>query len=166
MKHYFVLVAVAILAVACTQPEPTPTPTATPPPTAVPAPTAMPSTNSNQEAMADDLITTQSGLQYRELVVGTGEAASVGDIAVVHYTGWLVDGTKFDSSVDRDSPFQFTIGTGGVIQGWDEGVALMRVGDKREFTIPSDLAYGDSGIGNIIPPGATLIFEVELLELR
>jgi FKBP-type peptidyl-prolyl cis-trans isomerase len=109
---------------------------------------------------------TSSGLQIEELVVGEGESARVGATAVVHYTGWLVDGTKFDSSVDRDSPFDFVIGEGRVIKGWDEGVATMRVGGKRKLTIPPDLAYGDRGAGDVIPPGATLVFEVELLEVR
>ena len=109
---------------------------------------------------------TSSGLQIEELVVGEGESARVGATAVVHYTGWLVDGTKFDSSVDRDSPFDFVIGEGRVIKGWDEGVATMRVGGKRKLTIPPDLAYGDRGVGDVIPPGATLVFEVELLEVR
>ncbi len=109
---------------------------------------------------------TSSGLQIEELVVGEGGSARVGATAVVHYTGWLVDGTKFDSSVDRDSPFDFVIGEGRVIKGWDEGVATMRVGGKRKLTIPPDLAYGDRGAGDVIPPGATLVFEVELLEVR
>lgn len=109
---------------------------------------------------------TSSGLQIEELVVGEGESARVGATAVVHYTGWLVNGTKFDSSVDRDSPFDFVIGEGRVIKGWDEGVATMRVGGKRKLTIPPDLAYGDRGAGDVIPPGATLVFEVELLEVR
>jgi FKBP-type peptidyl-prolyl cis-trans isomerase len=112
------------------------------------------------------LITTASGLQYRDLVVGTGGDARDGLTAVVHYTGWLVDGTKFDSSLDRGDPISFPIGQGRVIQGWDEGVASMNVGGKRELTIPPDLGYGDRGAGGVIPPGATLIFEVELLELR
>ena len=112
------------------------------------------------------MTTTPSGLQYRDLVVGTGEDASVGATAVVHYTGWLEDGTKFDSSVDRGTPFEFVIGQGRVIKGWDEGVLSMSVGGKRELIIPSDLAYGDTGVGGVIPPGATLKFEVELIGLR
>lgn len=112
------------------------------------------------------MTTTPSGLQYQDLVVGTGEEARVGATAVVHYTGWLEDGTKFDSSVDRGTPFEFVIGQGRVIKGWDEGVLSMSVGGKRELIIPSDLAYGDRGAGGVIPPGATLKFEVELLGLR
>ena len=111
------------------------------------------------------LVSTSSGLEYKDLLVGTGEKASTGDLAVVHYTGWLEDGTKFDSSLDRGEPFEFVIGRGEVIRGWDEGVKSMRVGGKRELVIPPELAYGDSGVG-VIPPGATLRFEVELIELR
>ena len=111
------------------------------------------------------LISTASGLQYKDLVVGTGEKASDGALAVVHYTGWLEDGTKFDSSLDRGEPFEFVIGQGQVIKGWDEGVESMRVGGKRELIIPPELAYGDRGVG-VIPPGSTLRFEVELIELR
>lgn len=114
----------------------------------------------------DSSTTTPSGLQYRDLVVGTGEGARSGSTAVVHYTGWLLDGTKFDSSLDRNTTFDFVIGSGQVIKGWDEGVATMNVGGKRELIIPSDLAYGDRGAGGVIPPGATLKFEVELIELR
>ena len=115
---------------------------------------------------SDDTTTTESGLQYKDLVVGEGEAAYAGATAIVHYTGWLLDGTKFDSSVDRGTPFEFLLGRGQVIQGWDEGVATMKVGGKRELIIPADLGYGDRGAGNVIPPGATLKFEVELLGLR
>ena len=110
--------------------------------------------------------TTPSGLQYTDLVVGTGEGARSGATAVVHYTGWLMDGTKFDSSLDRGVPFEFVIGRGQVISGWDESVASMNVGGKRELIIPPDLAYGDRDTGGVIPPGATLKFEVELIELR
>ena len=113
-----------------------------------------------------DSITTPSGLQYQDLEVGTGEEAREGATAVVHYTGWLLDGTKFDSSVDRGTPFEFLIGRGRVIRGWDEGVATMSVGGKRELIIPPDLAYGDRGAGGVIPSGATLRFEVELLDLK
>jgi FKBP-type peptidyl-prolyl cis-trans isomerase FkpA len=114
----------------------------------------------------EDMITTASGLGYQDITVGGGETAKAGDTVSVHYTGWLVDGTKFDSSVDRGTPFEFTLGTGSVIQGWDEGVAGMQVGGKRKLSIPPDLGYGDRGAGNVIPPGATLIFEVELLEIK
>ena len=113
-----------------------------------------------------ELTTTPSGLQYQDLVVGTGEDARAGATAIVHYTGWLEDGTKFDSSLDRGTPFEFVIGQGQVIKGWDEGVGTMKVGGKRELIIPPDLAYGDRGAGSVIPPGATLKFEVELIGLR
>ena len=113
-----------------------------------------------------DYITTPTGLKYYDLVEGTGEMPSTGQTVVVHYTGWLVDGTQFDSSVDRGQPFSFTLGQGEVIPGWDEGVANMKVGTKRQLVIPAELAYGEVGSGNSIPPNATLIFEVELLEIK
>ncbi len=111
-------------------------------------------------------VKTESGLLYVDLVEGSGQKAQDGDTAVVHYTGWLEDGTKFDSSVDRGKPFSFRLGAGRVIKGWDEGVVGMRVGTKRKLTIPSHLGYGRRGHGQVIPPDATLIFEVELLDLR
>ena len=121
---------------------------------------------SSSEVDMDSTTTTPSGLQYIDIVVGTGTAASEGATAVVHYTGWLMDGTKFDSSLDRGQPLDFVIGQGRVIKGWEEGVGTMNVGGKRELIIPPDLAYGDRGAGEVIPPGATLKFEVELVELR
>src|SRR6187431_2870610 len=108
-------------------------------------------------------ITSPSGLQYEDLTVGDGATARAGDRVTVHYTGWLTDGTKFDSSVDRGQPFVFVIGRGQVIAGWDQGVATMKVGDKARLTIPSELGYGARGAGGVIPPNATLIFDVELL---
>ena len=111
----------------------------------------------------NSLQTTPSGLQYEVLQDGKGDPIGPGVIVEVHYTGWLLDGTKFDSSKDRGVPFSFPIGQGAVIRGWDEGVAAMRVGEIRKLTIPPELAYGNRGAGNIIPPGATLVFEVELL---
>ncbi len=111
-------------------------------------------------------VTTPSGLKYIDLVEGTGPSPAAGDNCQVHYTGWLENGTKFDSSVDRGQPFEFPIGQGRVIKGWDEGVSTMKVGGKRKLTIPASLGYGDRGAGGVIPPGATLIFEVELLGIR
>lgn len=110
-------------------------------------------------------VTTASGLQYEDLVVGTGQQAQAGDAVTVHYTGWLTSGKKFDSSVDRGEPFQFYLGQGEVIRGWDEGVTGMRVGGKRRLTIPARLGYGARGTRNI-PPNSTLIFEVELLGVQ
>lgn len=112
------------------------------------------------------MITTASGLQYEDLVVGTGASPTRGDTVIVHYTGWLEDGTKFDSSVDRGQPFSFVIGVGQVIPGWDEGVATMQIGGQRRLTIPAELGYGTQGAGGVIPPNATLIFEVELLGIQ
>ena len=108
----------------------------------------------------------QEGLQIREIEKGTGEEATVGQTVVVHYTGWLMDGTKFDSSVDRGTPFSFTLGERRVIPGWEKGVEGMQVGGKRELIIPPDMAYGSQGAGGVIPPDATLRFEIELLEVK
>jgi len=113
-----------------------------------------------------ETITTASGLQITVIEVGTGDTAEAGKTAVVHYTGWLLDGTKFDSSVDRGTPFEFPLGAGRVIKGWDEGVATMNTGGKVELIIPPGLAYGASGAGGVIPPNATLKFEVELLDMK
>ena len=113
---------------------------------------------------------TSSGLQYQDTVVGTGESPKSGQICVMHYTGWLWEngekGRKFDSSVDRGKPFEFPLGQGRVIKGWDEGVASMKVGGKRTLLIPPQLGYGARGAGGVIPPNATLMFEVELLGVK
>lgn len=106
------------------------------------------------------------GLQYTDDQIGDGAEATAGKTAVVHYTGWLLDGTKFDSSVDRNQPFSFALGAGQVIKGWDEGVVGMKVGGKRTLVIPPQLGYGARGAGNVIPPNATLKFEVQLLDVR
>lgn len=111
-------------------------------------------------------VTMPSGLKYTDLVVGAGDVAVSGKTVSVHYTGWLENGKKFDSSVDRGQPFSFPLGAGRVIKGWDEGVQGMKVGGKRKLTIPSDLGYGSRGAGGVIPANATLIFDVELLGVR
>ena len=152
------LSATLLIMQACGDAEPTSTPT--------PLPGSQLVEGAQISEGVDTLVTTDSGLQYQDLKEGTGALAIVGSAVTVHYTGWLEDGTKFDSSVDRSQPFAFILGRGDVIKGWDEGVLSMRVGGKRKLVIPSDLGYGDRGFGNIIPPKATLIFEVELLRIR
>ena len=107
--------------------------------------------------------TTPSGLTIEDVTLGSGAAAAAGQNVTVHYTGWLTNGTKFDSSKDRNDPFVFPLGAGRVIKGWDEGVQGMKVGGKRKLTIPPALGYGARGAGAVIPPNATLVFEVELL---
>jgi FKBP-type peptidyl-prolyl cis-trans isomerase FkpA len=114
--------------------------------------------------------TTDSGLQYEDTIVGSGAEAVAGRTVSVHYTGWLYEngakGQKFDSSLDRGEPFSFALGTGQVIKGWDEGVAGMKVGGQRTLIIPPSMAYGERGAGGVIPPNATLIFDVELVEVK
>ncbi|MGH8751800.1 MAG: FKBP-type peptidyl-prolyl cis-trans isomerase [Burkholderiales bacterium] len=110
--------------------------------------------------------TTASGLQYEDIKIGDGAQARAGQTVSVHYTGWLTGGEKFDSSKDRGQPFNFPLGRGRVIRGWDEGVEGMKVGGTRKLTIPAQLGYGARGAGNVIPPNATLIFEVELLGIQ
>ncbi|MBL8095568.1 MAG: FKBP-type peptidyl-prolyl cis-trans isomerase [Anaerolineales bacterium] len=107
-----------------------------------------------------------NGLKVEKLVEGAGAAPKSGNTVQVHYTGWLTDGTKFDSSVDRGRPFEFRLGAGQVIAGWDQGVAQLKVGDKARLTIPPEMGYGARGAGGVIPPNATLIFEVELLAIK
>jgi len=136
------LIVAGLLAVACSQPPPA------------------------GGAGGGQEVTAPSGLKYTDLVVGSGAEPKPGQTAVVHYTGWLLDGTKFDSSKDRGQPFSFPLGQGRVIRGWDEGVATMRVGGTRRLTIPPELGYGARGAGGVIPPNATLAFEVELLDLK
>lgn len=112
------------------------------------------------------VITTPSGLQYEDIVVGEGDNPRRGGAAIVHYTGTLIDGKKFDSSRDRNEPFTFPIGVGRVIAGWDEGVMTMKVGGRRTLTVPAALGYGANGAGGVIPPNAVLIFDVELLGVK
>ena len=119
------------------------------------------------KAGEQEVVTTKSELQIIDLAVGSGKEAKNGDMATVHYTGWLDNGKKFDSSLDRNEPFSFRLGSGMVIKGWDEGVRTMKPGGKRKLIIPPHLGYGPRGAGRgLIPPNATLTFEVELLNLR
>ena len=130
-----------------------------------------PTAPSEPEKKSESKMTkTASGLQYEDTKIGTGASPKAGQTCVMHYTGWLWEngakGKKFDSSVDRGTPFSFPLGQGRVIKGWDEGVATMKVGGKRTLLIPPDLGYGSRGAGGAIPPNATLIFEVELIEIK
>ena len=112
------------------------------------------------------LIKTPSGLQYSDIKEGNGGSPKTGQTVRVHYTGWLTDGKKFDSSVDRGEPFEFNVGNGEVIKGWDEGVITMKIGGKRKLVIPPELGYGKNGAGSVIPPNSILVFEVELLGVK
>ncbi len=127
---------------------------------------AVASGTTNTPLKAHKTMTTESGLVYEDITTGTGATAQAGQMVSVHYTGWLTNGTKFDSSKDRNQPFSFQLGAGQVIRGWDEGVAGMQVGGVRKLTIPPQLGYGARGAGGVIPPNATLIFEVELLGVK
>jgi FKBP-type peptidyl-prolyl cis-trans isomerase len=128
---------------------------------------SQPSPQATQAASAKTTeVTMPDGLKFTDDQVGTGTEAQKGKTVSVHYTGWLLDGTKFDSSRDRNQPFSFPLGQGQVIKGWDEGVAGMKVGGKRTLVIPPDLGYGARGAGGVIPPNATLKFEVELLDVK
>nr|WP_245256794.1 FKBP-type peptidyl-prolyl cis-trans isomerase [Hyphomicrobium denitrificans] len=122
------------------------------------------------QTQGSQMTTTSSGLQFEDTVVGSGAAPAAGQTCIMHYTGWLYQdgkkGAKFDSSVDRGQPFEFPLGMGRVIKGWDEGVASMKIGGKRTLIIPPALGYGARGAGSVIPPNATLLFEVELLGVR
>jgi peptidylprolyl isomerase len=124
----------------------------------------------SESADAQNVVTTSSGLKYIDVKAGTGASPKTGQTCVMHYTGWLYDngkkGAKFDSSVDRGEPFEFKIGMGQVIRGWDEGVATMKTGGKRTLIIPPSLGYGARGAGSVIPPNATLLFDVELLAIK
>jgi FKBP-type peptidyl-prolyl cis-trans isomerase len=125
-------------------------------------PVRVPNTNAPTKVTGDG-VKTDSGLQYWDIRVGTGAVANDGDHVKVHYTGWFTGGKKFDSSVDAHQPYSFTLGKGDVIKGWDEGIAGMKVGGKRQLHIPPELAYGEAGYKKIVPPNATLIFDVQLL---
>ena len=128
------------------------------------------SADEQEKKSESKMIKTATGLQYEDTKVGTGASPAKGQTCVMHYTGWLWEngakGKKFDSSLDRGTPFSFLIGQGRVIKGWDEGVSTMKVGGKRTLLIPPDLGYGSRGAGNVIPANATLLFEVELLEVK
>lgn len=136
--------------------------------------TAAPQTNNGGDRamekgagdQSEKMVRTPSGLQYEDIVAGSGASPAPGKKVTVHYTGWLMDGKKFDSSVDRNEPFVFQIGSGEVIPGWDEGVMTMKIGGKRKLIIPANLGYGAAGAGGVIPPNATLLFEVILLDIR
>ena len=178
MRNGILLILLLVFLGACTpseQPKPSepatpaatePAPATAPPsqPAAEAAKPAPESVSASKTAPAElKTVTTGSGLKYQDLMVGKGPTPKAGSQVMVHYTGWLTNGNKFDSSVDRGQPFLFRLGRGEVIKGWDEGVATMHVGGKRKLTIPSGLAYGAKGYPGAIPPNSTLIFEVELL---
>lgn len=155
MRTTVVLTAFALLMVGCP-----------PSQSANPNQSGSPAQSAQLENSSTTMTQTPSGLQYEDLTVGTGATPQAGQTVHVHYTGWLTDGKKFDSSVDRGQPFPFVLGQGAVIKGWDEGVATMQVGGKRKLTIPPALAYGDRGFPGAIPPNSTLVFDVELLEIK
>jgi len=134
-------------------------------PTHKPIQAVRPNTNAPTKVTGDG-VKTESGLQYWDIKLGLGPIAKAGDHVKVHYTGWLTTGKKFDSSVDANQPFEFTLGQGDVIKGWDEGVAGMKVGGKRQLRIPPELAYGETGFKTVIPANATLIFDIRLLAVK
>jgi FKBP-type peptidyl-prolyl cis-trans isomerase FkpA len=144
----------------------TPSATSAETPSSQPAPAMASAQPPGEPAGSAQPVEMPGGLRYVDLKVGDGDIAEAGLTASVHYTGWLTDGTKFDSSVDRGQPFEFKIGGGGVIRGWEEGVKGMRIGGKRKLTIPPDMGYGANGYPPVIPANATLVFDIELLGLR
>jgi FKBP-type peptidyl-prolyl cis-trans isomerase len=148
--------------------EAAPTPAAAPAKASVPSVAAPKASNtsapSSVEGVAEQV--SASGLKFYILKEGSGESPAQGQTVAVHYTGWLADGTKFDSSVDKGRPLVFPAGVGKVIRGWDESVLAMKLGEKRQIRVPPELGYGERGAGGVIPPGATLTFDMELMELR
>jgi FKBP-type peptidyl-prolyl cis-trans isomerase len=176
IRHWLLVMAlpIALAAVGCEPSQPPAVEAPAAPPTEVQSEAVEESTQEDAAVEAartlgtpseNEIVTTESGLRYIDISVGEGEAAKAGDTAVVHYTGWLVNGTKFDSSVDRGEPFSFPLGAGRVIRGWDEGVDGMMVGGVRKLIVSPELGYGSRSIGPI-PPDSTLIFEVQLLEIQ
>lgn len=181
-RSALLLLAAGLLAAGCKGEQSTETtaaPPGGPPPGAATAPapaggpektagdkTKAAATAGKQSSTAEKVVTTKSGLKYVDLKVGTGESPKPGATVVVHYTGTLENGTKFDSSRDRGQPFSFPLGQGQVIKGWDEGIATMKPGGRRKLIIPPDLGYGAQGQPPVIPPNATLIFDVELLRIE
>jgi FKBP-type peptidyl-prolyl cis-trans isomerase len=159
------LVTAALLAIACNEKVPEPEARSAPPPPPSAVPSAAPVETAALSAPTGSAAAAAKELVKEDQKVGKGKAAKKGDTVKVHYTGTLLDGTKFDSSRDRDEPFEFKLGEGGVIKGWDEGVPGMKKGGKRKLTIPGDMAYGKRGSPPKIPPDATLVFEIELIEI-
>lgn len=154
----------ALLALGCSPAEKEGT--VSPPSTPASSSTASSSTAKPSAPVPPGDVSLPSGLKYRDLVVGDGTLAEYGKQVAVHYTGWLTDGTKFDSSLDRGTPLTFNLGNDSIIEGWHQGVKGMRVGGKRKLTIPPDLAYGPGGMPPVIPANSTLIFDIELLAVR
>ena len=165
MKTIVVLTAALTLA-ACARPAADTTSTDTAPATESVAAEAPKGPQMDTFSIPENMQTTSTGLKYSVDQQGTGAQAFIGQTVSVHYTGWLTDGTKFDSSRDRGAPLEFPLGMGRVIKGWDEGVAGMKVGEKRTLVIPPSIGYGDRGAGGVIPPNATLVFKVELMGTR
>lgn len=158
-----ILVITVITLAACARPAADTTSTATAPATESVAAEAPKGPQMDTFSIPDNMQTTSSGLKYSVDQQGTGAQAFIGQTVSVHYSGWLMDGTPFDSSRDRGTPLEFPLGAGRVIRGWDEGVAGMKVGEKRTLVIPSSLGYGARGMGGVIPPDATLVFQIELI---